>query len=48
MIYRSILRIYAHDDVSAGSWFIGLNVKHVDEAKFCCSSWSSGSVCGAV
>ncbi|XP_031132308.1 hydroxyproline O-galactosyltransferase HPGT1-like [Ipomoea triloba] len=47
-INRSILRIYAHDDVSAGSWFIGLNVKHVDEAKFCCSSWSSGSVCGAV
>ncbi|KAF3638731.1 putative beta-1,3-galactosyltransferase 11 [Capsicum annuum] len=44
-INRSILRTYAHDDVSAGSWFIGLDVKHVDEGKFCCSSWSSGSVC---
>ncbi|XVF51443.1 hypothetical protein PTKIN_Ptkin04bG0185700 [Pterospermum kingtungense] len=41
-INRSILRIYAHDDVSAGSWFIGLDVKHVDERKFCCSSWSTG------
>ncbi|KAJ1395765.1 Glycosyl transferase, family 31 [Sesbania bispinosa] len=41
-INRSILRTYAHDDVSAGSWFIGLDVKHVDEAKFCCSSWSTG------
>ncbi|KAF3632237.1 putative beta-1,3-galactosyltransferase 11 [Capsicum annuum] len=40
-INRSILRTYAHDDVSAGSWFIGLDVKHVDEGKFCCSSWSS-------
>ncbi|KAA3475958.1 hydroxyproline O-galactosyltransferase HPGT1-like [Gossypium australe] len=39
---RSLLRTYAHDDVSAGSWFIGLNVKHVDEGKFCCSSWSTG------
>ena len=39
---RSILRTYAHEDVSTGSWFIGLDVKHVDEGKFCCSSWSSG------
>ncbi|GAV84897.1 Galactosyl_T domain-containing protein/DUF4094 domain-containing protein [Cephalotus follicularis] len=47
-INRSILRTYAHDDVSAGSWFIGLDVKHVDEAKFCCSSWSSGAICAGV
>ncbi|MBA0616729.1 hypothetical protein Godav_026226, partial [Gossypium davidsonii] len=40
-INRSLLRTYAHDDVSAGSWFIGLDVKHVDEGKFCCSSWST-------
>ncbi|MCH83680.1 putative beta-13-galactosyltransferase 11-like [Trifolium medium] len=44
-INRSILRTYAHDDVSAGSWFIGLDVKHVDEAKFCCSSWSTDYRC---
>nr|KAJ0202252.1 hypothetical protein LSAT_V11C600330690 [Lactuca sativa] len=46
-INKSILRTYAHDDVSAGSWFIGLDVKHVDEGKFCCSSWSSGAICAA-
>lgn len=47
-INRSILRTYAHDDVSTGSWFIGLDVKHVDEGKFCCSSWSTGAICAAV
>ncbi|GAU29453.1 hypothetical protein TSUD_227180 [Trifolium subterraneum] len=41
-INRFILRTYAHDDVSTGSWFIGLDVMHIDENKFCCSSWSSG------
>ncbi|KAF9617745.1 hypothetical protein IFM89_038507 [Coptis chinensis] len=41
-INRSILRTYAHDDVSSGSWFIGLDVKHIDEVKLCCSTWSSG------
>ncbi|KAL4565462.1 hypothetical protein LXL04_029558 [Taraxacum kok-saghyz] len=46
-INKSILRTYAHDDISAGSWFIGLDVKHVDESKFCCSSWSSGAICAA-
>ncbi|KAK4749719.1 hypothetical protein SAY87_027168 [Trapa incisa] len=47
-INRYILRTYAHDDVTSGSWFIGLDVKHVDDSKFCCSSWSSGAICGGV
>ncbi|XP_010671546.2 hydroxyproline O-galactosyltransferase HPGT1 isoform X1 [Beta vulgaris subsp. vulgaris] len=48
-INRSNLRTYAHDDVSVGSWFIGLDVKHIDERKFCCSSWaSSGAICAGV
>ncbi|XP_031249042.1 hydroxyproline O-galactosyltransferase HPGT1 [Pistacia vera] len=47
-INKSILRTYAHDDVSVGSWFLGLDVKHIDEAKFCCSSWSSGAICAGV
>ncbi|XP_010261468.1 PREDICTED: hydroxyproline O-galactosyltransferase HPGT1 [Nelumbo nucifera] len=47
-INRHILRTYAHDDVSVGSWFIGIDVKHIDEGKFCCSSWSSGAICAAV
>ncbi|XP_022737865.1 hydroxyproline O-galactosyltransferase HPGT1-like isoform X2 [Durio zibethinus] len=44
----SLLRTYAHDDVSAGSWFLGLDVKHVDEGKFCCTSWSTGAICSGV
>ncbi|KAL8544173.1 hypothetical protein ACS0TY_004636 [Phlomoides rotata] len=47
-INRAILRTYAHDDVTVGSWFIGAEVKHVDERKFCCSSWSSGALCSGV
>uniref|UniRef100_A0A7N0TQW1 Hexosyltransferase n=1 Tax=Kalanchoe fedtschenkoi TaxID=63787 RepID=A0A7N0TQW1_KALFE len=47
-INRSILRAYAHDDVSAGSWFIGLDVKYISETKFCCSSWSPGAICATV
>ncbi|KAK2983634.1 hypothetical protein RJ640_023168 [Escallonia rubra] len=47
-INRSILRTYSHDDVSAGSWFIGLDVKHIDDRKFCCSSWSTGAICAGV
>ncbi|RVW43215.1 Hydroxyproline O-galactosyltransferase HPGT1 [Vitis vinifera] len=41
-INRSILLSYAHDDVTTGSWFIGLDVKYIDDTKFCCSSWASG------
>lgn len=41
-LLRFILRTYAHDDISVGSWFIGLDVKHVNERKFCCSSQSAG------
>ncbi|KAL6182303.1 hypothetical protein ACLB2K_043726 [Fragaria x ananassa] len=47
-INRSILRTYAHDDVSAGSWFIGLDVEHINERKFCCSALVPGAICTAV
>ncbi|XP_021840060.1 hydroxyproline O-galactosyltransferase HPGT1 isoform X1 [Spinacia oleracea] len=47
-INRSKLRTYAHDDVSVGSWFIGLDVSHINERKFCCSSWASGAICAGV
>ncbi|XP_027361331.1 hydroxyproline O-galactosyltransferase HPGT1-like isoform X2 [Abrus precatorius] len=47
-INRFILRTYAHDDISTGSWFIGIDVMHVDERKLCCSSWSPGAICAAV
>ncbi|XP_061997063.1 hydroxyproline O-galactosyltransferase HPGT1 isoform X1 [Rosa rugosa] len=47
-INKDILRTYAHDDVSVGSWFIGLDVKHLNDAKFCCSSWTGGAICAGV
>ncbi|KAG6579334.1 hydroxyproline O-galactosyltransferase HPGT1 [Cucurbita moschata] len=47
-INRSLLRSYAHDDVTAGSWFIGLDATYIDEGKFCCSSWSAGAICAGV
>ncbi|KAK8466836.1 hypothetical protein PHAVU_008G159800 [Phaseolus vulgaris] len=47
-INKFILGTYGHADVSAGAWFIGLDVKHVDEEKFCCSSASPGALCAVV
>ncbi|XP_047264589.1 hydroxyproline O-galactosyltransferase HPGT1-like isoform X3 [Capsicum annuum] len=47
-INRALLRTYAHDDVSVGSWFIGADVKYIDDRKFCCSSWSTGAICSGV
>lgn len=49
-----ILHRYANEDVSIGSWFIGLDVKHIDDRKMCCGTppdceWKaqSGNVCVA-
>ncbi|XP_065861656.1 probable beta-1,3-galactosyltransferase 8 [Euphorbia lathyris] len=49
-----ILHRYANEDVSLGSWFIGLEVEHVDEHSMCCGSppdceWKAqaGNVCVA-
>ncbi|CAA7397392.1 unnamed protein product [Spirodela intermedia] len=47
-INRSNLKAYAHDDISVGSWLIGLDVKHINEGKLCCSSWSTGAICATV
>ncbi|XP_021890973.1 hydroxyproline O-galactosyltransferase HPGT1-like isoform X3 [Carica papaya] len=47
-INRSMLRTYAHDDVSAGSWFIGIDVMYIDERKLCCSPLSTGAICATV
>ncbi|XP_028069616.1 probable beta-1,3-galactosyltransferase 8 isoform X2 [Camellia sinensis] len=49
-----ILHRYANEDVSLGSWFIGLEVEHVDHRSMCCGSppdceWKAeaGNVCVA-
>ncbi|KAL9245137.1 hypothetical protein vseg_018822 [Gypsophila vaccaria] len=49
-----ILHRYANEDVSLGSWLIGLEVEHVDERSMCCGTppdceWKTqaGNVCVA-
>ncbi|CAL9214597.1 unnamed protein product [Arabidopsis halleri] len=38
LINQDLLHKYANEDVSLGSWFIGLNVEHVDDKRLCCST----------
>ncbi|KAG6422817.1 hypothetical protein SASPL_113198 [Salvia splendens] len=37
-INQHILHKYANEDVSLGSWFIGLEVEHIDERNMCCGT----------
>ncbi|ESQ27337.1 hypothetical protein EUTSA_v10018693mg [Eutrema salsugineum] len=53
-INQQILHKYANEDVSLGSWFIGLEVEHIDDRNFCCGTppdcrWKAeaGDVCVA-
>ncbi|KAK4744466.1 hypothetical protein SAY87_010778 [Trapa incisa] len=53
-INQHVLHKYANEDVSLGSWFIGLDVEHVDDRRLCCGSppdceWKAqaGNVCVA-
>ncbi|MBA0843418.1 hypothetical protein Goarm_000610, partial [Gossypium armourianum] len=33
-----VLHKYANEDVSLGSWFIGLDVEHIDDRRLCCGT----------
>ncbi|XP_041016339.1 beta-1,3-galactosyltransferase 7-like [Juglans microcarpa x Juglans regia] len=51
---QPILHKYANEDVSLGSWFIGLEVEHIDDHSMCCGTppdceWKAqaGNVCVA-
>ncbi|GMH26880.1 hypothetical protein Nepgr_028723 [Nepenthes gracilis] len=53
-INQYILHKYANEDVSLGSWFIGLDVMHIDDRRLCCGTppdceWKAqaGNVCAA-
>lgn len=35
---QHVLHKYANEDVSLGSWFIGLDVEHVDDRRLCCGT----------
>ncbi|XP_010555409.1 PREDICTED: probable beta-1,3-galactosyltransferase 1 [Tarenaya hassleriana] len=37
-VNRNLLHKYANEDVSLGSWLIGLDVTHVDDKRLCCST----------
>ncbi|MBA0748638.1 hypothetical protein Gogos_002630 [Gossypium gossypioides] len=49
-----VLHKYANEDVSLGSWFIGLDVEHIDDRRLCCGTppdceWKAqaGNICVA-
>ncbi|XP_020238233.1 probable beta-1,3-galactosyltransferase 2 [Cajanus cajan] len=53
-INQHVLHKYANEDVSLGSWFIGLDVDHIDDRRLCCGTppdceWKAqaGNVCVA-
>ncbi|GLU00990.1 hypothetical protein SLE2022_183200 [Rubroshorea leprosula] len=53
-INQPILHKFANEDVSLGSWFIGLEVEHIDDRNMCCGTppdceWKAqaGNVCVA-
>ncbi|KAJ9551358.1 hypothetical protein OSB04_015403 [Centaurea solstitialis] len=53
-INRNVLHKYANEDVSLGSWFIGLDVEHIDDRRLCCGTppdceWKAqaGNICVA-
>ena len=33
-----MLHKYVNEDVSLGSWFLGLDVEHVDDRRLCCGT----------
>ncbi|XP_024638593.2 probable beta-1,3-galactosyltransferase 2 [Medicago truncatula] len=53
-VNQDMLHKYANEDVSLGSWFIGLNVEHVNDGRMCCGTppdceWKAlvGDICVA-
>lgn len=39
------LKTYAHDDISVGSWMMGLQATYIDDNRLCCSSIRQDKVC---
>ncbi|PIM97531.1 Galactosyltransferase [Handroanthus impetiginosus] len=53
-VNQHVLHKYANEDVSLGSWFIGLDVQHIDDRRLCCGTppdceWKAqaGNICVA-
>ncbi|KAB2072164.1 hypothetical protein ES319_A08G272700v1 [Gossypium barbadense] len=39
------LKTYAHDDISVGSWMMGVQAIYIDDNRLCCSSIRQDKVC---
>ncbi|EOY29424.1 Galactosyltransferase family protein [Theobroma cacao] len=39
------LKTYAHDDISVGSWMMGVQATYIDDNRLCCSSIRQDKVC---
>ncbi|XP_031129800.1 probable beta-1,3-galactosyltransferase 2 [Ipomoea triloba] len=53
-VNQHVLHKFANEDVSLGSWFIGLDVQHIDDRRLCCGTppdceWKAqaGNICVA-
>lgn len=44
-INSASLNTYAHEDISVGSWMMGLDAEYIDERRFCCSSMVEDEIC---
>ncbi|XP_073011006.1 hydroxyproline O-galactosyltransferase HPGT3-like [Typha latifolia] len=44
-INSASLQTYAHDDISVGSWMMGVDATYVDDDRLCCSSSRQEKVC---
>ncbi|KAL9400371.1 hypothetical protein Peur_009332 [Populus x canadensis] len=44
-INSASLRSYAHDDISVGSWMMGVQATYIDDNRLCCSSIKQDKVC---
>ncbi|XP_052209655.1 hydroxyproline O-galactosyltransferase HPGT3-like isoform X3 [Diospyros lotus] len=39
------LKTYAHDDISVGSWMMGVRATYIDDSRLCCSNSRQDKVC---
>ncbi|KAI9192590.1 hypothetical protein LWI28_025168 [Acer negundo] len=44
-INSASLKTYAHDDISVGSWMMGIQATYKDDNRFCCSGINQDKVC---
>uniref|UniRef100_A0A5B6YIA3 Hexosyltransferase n=1 Tax=Davidia involucrata TaxID=16924 RepID=A0A5B6YIA3_DAVIN len=44
-INSASLKTYAHDDISVGSWMMGVQATYIDDSRLCCSNSRQDKVC---